>query len=198
MKKNNVICPACGSKDLERKEVDGKDCVTLGSEFTYKEIYYHCRNCFDEFDIFNESEKNFRDAEQQAHKLFAAQAIGYLADKSISMALFERVFELPTRTLTRWKEGNLSASALSLLRILITYPWIVKVAEKKYISEFATYELIHAAANTFIKYAAVLPYGFKLEKEQISNDTTCYRVSMDITKETLPRAGYKEIMGVKG
>ncbi len=187
MKKNNVICPACGSEDLQRNEVDSTDCITLGSEFTYKEIYYHCQNCSDEFDIFNESEKNFRDAEQKAHKLFAAQAIEYLADKNISMALFERVFELPTRTLTRWKEGNLSASALSLLRILVTYPWVVKVAEKKYIPEFANYELMHAAANTFIKCAANFGHGFKFEIEQKSKDTTFVTINMDVAKEATPR-----------
>ncbi len=104
------------------------------------------------------------------------------------MALCERVFELPTRTLTRWKEGNLSAGALSLLRILITYPWITKVAEKKYALEFANYELINAAANTFLMYTATLPHGFKLEIEQVSKNTTFFKVNMDTTKELIPKA----------
>lgn len=198
MKNNNVICPACSSKDMERHEIDSKDCVTLGSEFTYKEIYYLCNKCSDEFDIFNETEKNFLDAEEKAYKLFASYAIEDLASKGISMALFERIFELPTRTLTRWKEGNLSAGALSLLRILITYPWIIKVAEKKYASEFANYELMHAAANTFIRYAATFPHGFKLEIEQVSNNTTFYKVNMDTTKELMPKATvYKGMIGAR-
>ncbi len=193
MKNNNVICPACGSKNMERHEVDSKDCVTLGSEFTYKEIYYLCKECSDEFDIFNESEKNFRDAEQKAHKLFAAQAIEYLANTGISMALFERVFELPTRTLTRWKEGNLSASALSLLRLLITYPWMTKVAEKKYASDFANYELVHAATNTLVRHATNLHYGIKIEIEQKFSGTTVFKINTDATNEMTPRATvYKE------
>ena len=197
MKNNNVICPACGSKDMERHEVDSRDCVTLGSPFTYKEIYYLCNKCSDEFDIFNETEKNLLDAEEKAHKLFASYAIENLANKGISMALFERIFELPTRTLTRWKEGNLSAAALSLLRILITYPWITKVAEKKYVSEFANCELMHAAANTFIRFASILPHGFKLEIEQLSNTTFC-KVNMDTIKELMPKATvHKGIRGAR-
>lgn len=199
MKTNNAIsCPACGSKKIERHEVISKDSVTLGSEFIYQEVYYHCDDCSDEFDILNESEKNFRDAEQKAHKLFATQAIEHLVSMGISMALFERVFELPTRTLTRWKEGNLSAGALSLLRVLITYPWVVKVAEKKYDTKFANYELVYAATSTLVRHAANLQHGVSIEIEHKFSSTTFFKINTDATNEMIPRATvYKEVSGAR-
>ena len=73
----------------------------------------------------------------------------------ISMAMFERVFELPPRTLTRWKAGDFSSSALALLRIAATFPWIIKVAEHKFEHKHAGYALITAAANEFMEEANI-------------------------------------------
>jgi hypothetical protein len=60
---------------------------------------------------------------------------------NISMAMLEPVFDLPARTLTRWKHGDFSSSALALLRIVSTFPWIIHVAEEKFNPKQASLEI---------------------------------------------------------
>jgi len=153
MSKDKAICPACGSTDTHRHKTTSTAHVTLGPTFTYADVYYLCNSCKEEIDIFNETEQNFQAGEKEAQKQFVQHAIEYMSSNGVGMALFERVFELPTRTLARWKEGNFSSSALSLLHIVITFPWIIKVAEKKFSPEYANHELICAAASKFVEQA---------------------------------------------
>lgn len=44
----------------------------------------------------------------------------------------ERVLGLPARTIARWKTGHASASATALLRFIVTYPWLLEVAEDQF------------------------------------------------------------------
>jgi hypothetical protein len=48
------------------------------------------------------------------------------------MAYFERAFELPVRTGTRWKSGDFSSSSIALLRIVKTFPWMTEIAEARF------------------------------------------------------------------
>lgn len=100
-----------------------------------------------------ETDISYMAAQKQAETIFVQTSIEKLNKLNISMALFERVFELPSRTLTRWKNGDFSASALALLRIIMTYDWIVEVAANKFESKFKSMALIKAAANEFTQLA---------------------------------------------
>lgn len=151
MSNKQPICPACGSTDVVRHESVSADRITLGNEFSYKDIYYSCKLCEEEIDIFGETDKNYLAAQKQAQDKFVKTFIEGMNEHGISMALFERVFELPARTLIRWKEGNYSSSALALLHIIKTYPWIIKVAENKFERKQVSLQLINAAANEFIQ-----------------------------------------------
>lgn len=149
-----ATCPACGSIDVERHEKENTAFTTMGPEFSYKQIFYSCKACTEEIDIFGESDENYLAGQKRSQHKFVERAIEWMSTNNISMAFFERVFELPARTLTRWKEGTFSASALSLLHVIVTYPWIVKVAENKFNPSAASYELIMAATNKFLQHTA--------------------------------------------
>jgi transposase-like protein len=149
MNSKKPVCPACGSTDVVRHENISTDRISPGNEFSYKDIYYSCNLCGEEIDIFGETDKNYLIAQKQAQDKFVKVFIEEMAASGISMAWFERAFELPARTLIRWKEGNYSSSALALLRIIKIYPWIIKVAENKFDSKQVRLQLINAAANEF-------------------------------------------------
>src|SRR5690606_15728742 len=83
--------------------------------------------------------------------IFAKNILESMSNVGITMAMFERVFELPTRTLTRWKNGDFSASALALLRIVATYPWIIEVAEHKFEKNYANFAVVKIAANELLE-----------------------------------------------
>lgn len=73
-----------------------------------------------------------------------------LSAKNISMAQFERTFNLPKRTLARWKKGNCSAAGLALLKIVDVYPWVLQLAEAKYTPACANYFLVKNASDIII------------------------------------------------
>jgi DNA-directed RNA polymerase subunit RPC12/RpoP len=133
-----VICPACGSEKVSRIEKEELGHLTLGSDFTYKAVIYKCSTCSEEGDFFAESDKDYLLTQREAQINLVKHMIEDLNNKGISMASFERILELPARTLTRWKNGNFSSSAIALLRIAITYPWILETANHKFESSLDT------------------------------------------------------------
>jgi len=146
-KHNVVICPACGSQRVSRSEYENSNQLTLGSKFSFKEVLYTCNTCGEEGDFFAETDKNYLAAQKAAQLNLIKKILEDLHSNGISMALIERVFELPPRTLTRWKNGDFSSSALSLLRIIFTYPWIIEVAENKFEKNISCSAILTAAAQ---------------------------------------------------
>lgn len=155
MVNESVICPACGSGKVSRSETECTDKLTLGSEFTFKTINYKCNSCGEEGDFLAESDENYLAAQKEAQVHLVKQILGNLHQVGISMALFERVFELPARTLTRWKNGDFSSTSVALLRLVSTCPWIIEVAEYKFDPTSARNILIKVAAQEFTKVASV-------------------------------------------
>lgn len=135
-------CPACASNDMVRNEKIKEEILTPGLEFTFNEIYYVCNSCHEEGDFTGETDKNYLQAQKAAQILFIKNIIENMNKAGITMAMLERVFELPSRTLTRWKNGDFSATTLALLRIIATYPWIIKVAENRFERNYANFILI--------------------------------------------------------
>lgn len=68
-----------------------------------------------------------------------------ISSLNISMAQFERTFDLPKRTLARWKQGHCSASGMALLTLVQTYPWLLDLAEATYAKDTANYLLVKNA-----------------------------------------------------
>jgi len=157
MTKNQIICPACGSENIARSEFENTEQLTLGPEFAFKQVNYKCNECEEEGDFAAETDKNFVVAQKSAQEGLVRNTIEELCGRNISMAFFERVFELPARTLTRWKTGDFSSSAIALLRIAKTYPWIAEVAERRFESNFSRGILIREAAIALGTVAQEIP-----------------------------------------
>lgn len=149
MNKDLVICPMCGSQDVARFEKQSLTQLTLGDRFAFKEIYFKCNSCKEEGDFLAETDKYYLIAQKEAQGKLVKQILENLSEAGIAMAMLERVFELPIKTLTRWKGGDFSSSAIALLRIIITYPWIIEVAEHRFDSNFASQAVIKAAIKEF-------------------------------------------------
>ena len=164
-----LICPACGSYDVLRHEQESTDQLTLGSEFHYNEIYYHCNACHEEGDYFSETDAGYLIAQKNAQAIQLKKMLEDMNKAGISMAMFERVFELPTRTMTRWKSGDFSASVLALLRLVTTYPWLINVAENKFDRKQANYALINAAVHEFMEEANHALLGQSQKSKNLSS-----------------------------
>lgn len=149
MKINRNQCPACGSTEVVRYENKKFEQLTLGNKFSYDEIYYQCSSCSEEGDFLSETDKNYLSAQKNAQQEMINEIIDHFNQSNVSMAMLERIFELPARTLTRWKNGDFSSSGLALLRVLATFPWIINVADHKFNATYASSAIIKAAVQEF-------------------------------------------------
>lgn len=157
MTKHQIICPACGSENFARTEFENTEQLTLGPEFSFNQVNYKCNECGEEGDFAAETDKNFLVAQKSAQEGLVKHIIEDLCGRNISMAFFERVFELPVRTVTRWKTGDFSSSAIALLRVAKTYPWITEVAEHRFEPSYARAVLVREAANALGRAANEIP-----------------------------------------
>jgi len=171
-----IICPACGSKKLKRVEEDSTGKLTLGDTFNFKEVYFECVLCDEQYDILRETDENFLKAQKKAQSQLVKDIIRELNDEKISMSFLERVFELPVRTLTRWKKGDFSATAIAFLRIIKTYPWIVEVAEHKFDQGFSQKALVRAGSFFPMKKANEAPSSL----DYVENSTRASAPTMSI------------------
>lgn len=146
-----ITCPACASDDICRKEKNREETLTSGIKFTFKEICYTCNLCHEEGDFTGETDKNYLHAQKSAQTQLVKNILDDMNKVGITMAMFERVFELPSRTLTRWKNGDFSASTLALLRIVATYPWMINVAENRFERSYANFILIKVGVEELEK-----------------------------------------------
>src|SRR5690348_17035405 len=96
-----LTCPACASDNIIRHEKVSSGKLTLGSEFTFNEVYYTCNVCHEEGDFTEEADKNYLLAQKNAQAQLVKDILDNMNKVGITMAMFERVFELPSRTLTR-------------------------------------------------------------------------------------------------
>ncbi len=154
------VCPICGSKHISRIEKESTGQLSMGTEFVFKEIIYKCASCKEMGDFFHESDKFYMDAKNQAENTLVKQILEDLNNNGMSMAYIERVFELPARTLTRWKTGDYSSSALALLKIINTFPWILEVAENRFSPAVSKAIFLQAAMSEFVnglKKESIIP-----------------------------------------
>ena len=147
---SNIICPVCGSDKIAKNVSMERGRIPAGPEFTYEQEYYTCGACTEVGDFAQVNDDKYLTQYNEALAVSVKQQIDDLSDKfDISMAYFERAFELPMRTLTRWKNGEFSATAVALLRVVTQFPWISEVAENQFNPVFADNIMLNNAVTIF-------------------------------------------------
>ena len=153
-----ILCPSCNSSKVTKQDISLSNQLTLGPSFEYNGLIYKCSSCGAEGDFTPDiTDENYQGAEKAAQTISIGGMIDYLNSKDISMARFERAFELPFRTLTRWKGGDFSSSALALLRTVNTFPWLTDVAECRFSPNVSNGILWTEAAKSLTQSIAMVP-----------------------------------------
>jgi hypothetical protein len=142
-------CPVCGGVKVEGNEEREAVTVPYGPVCTFLRSVHQCSECGERGDFSNVNDSRLEKALEIAVRASVASMIDELSRRGFSMAYLERALELPQRTLARWKTGECSASAVALLRILRTYPWIGRVAESGYDERCAKSLLVSEAVVVF-------------------------------------------------
>lgn len=173
-----TTCPACGSDALIKKTRDIKIPLEFGRDVTVEESIYVCQVCGTDGDFADENDKKIEHALEFAKRKFTEQILDNLVGKGISMAYFERAMGLPTRTLARWKQGNISASGFALIKTIETYPWLLEVADERFERGFAVKTLINKAAEAL--QSVVEPHVVRCEK-MVTTDGSTATINMSLT-----------------
>ena len=128
----SISCPVCGSEKLSKNIRKISIPVKYGREVQIDETVYTCEECKVEGDFANENDEIIEQAIELAKSKSAGSMLDDLSTQGIRMAYFERALSLPTRTLARWKKGEISASGLALLKVVRTIPWVLDIADEDF------------------------------------------------------------------
>jgi hypothetical protein len=105
-------------------------------------------------DFAQQNESRVVDALEHAVRDSARAMIDQLADRGITMAYFERALQLPQRTLARWKDGGCAAAGIAVLRLIRTYPWLLRVADHGFSEAASQGTLITEGAAAYVQALA--------------------------------------------
>lgn len=132
-KERVIECPVCGSNKIEREEKETSLCVPYGTEKKVSETLFRCSECKTSFGDDKSADEDIKRALELLKKDSARNILKYFSENRMNFAGMERALELPQRTMSRWKtEGAVDASALALLRMIRTFPWLIDVADNNY------------------------------------------------------------------
>lgn len=142
-----VTCPACGSSNVKEEKTSRSLPVPYGPPAAFMERVFTCADCDTSGDFTGENDAAVREAVEKSQASAAEAIFRWLGEQNVSAAYLERALRLPARTTARWKSGELSAAALALLRLVRTYPWLLKVADSGFESTVVQQEVVAAAAK---------------------------------------------------
>lgn len=127
-----VSCPFCGSENVSPKEVVENYPVPFCADAEIKHKVYFCHDCEEEGDFDGTDDKRVLAAIKKADARSAAKLMDDLAEDGITMTYLEKALRIPFRTTARWKRGNISHSALALLRLVRFSPQLLEVADDSF------------------------------------------------------------------
>jgi len=130
-----VSCPFCGSENVSPKEVVENYPVPFCADAKIKHKVYFCHDCEEEGDFDGTDDKQVLASIKKADTRSAAKLMDDLAADGITMTYLEKALRIPFRTTARWKRGNISHSALALLRLVRFSPQLLEVADDNFSDE---------------------------------------------------------------
>ena len=144
---SKLTCPACGSDDVTSATNVAELALPFSEAVRVEEVVNTCRVCGTEGDFLDQNQARVDEALRVATRESVRQMIDGLGNQGVTMAYFERALRLPQRTLARWKTGECTASAIAVLRLVSTYPWLLSVAEASFDFSCAQQKLVEAASQ---------------------------------------------------
>lgn len=156
-------CPFCGSGELTAESERRVLSVPYGVPVPYDSPFFECRSC---------GEQATADQPEKAEALKRAtvESVNAMLDllnaRDITTAYLLRALRIPQRTATRWKRGQISASALALIRIIRTYPSLLEVADSDFNPEMV---LRRGPQSNAVNTAAASSVNAKIESSRSEN-----------------------------
>lgn len=142
--KVTLKCPMCGSDKLGISEREEKRSVPFGPDALCVLQVVTCSECGEHGDFGLVNDARIEAAIDASVTASVDVMLSHLEEIGLSNAYIERVFDIPARTIARWKRGERSATVVAFLRLLSTFPWLVEVAEENFSQREADLQVIDA------------------------------------------------------
>jgi hypothetical protein len=166
---DDLICPVCESEDIQIEKLSQSHSYAYGGEFVFDQTLHVCQDCGEKGSFSNQliedNHETFSVALKEADRESLESIFEDLSIKGNSLAYIERSLGLAQRTLSRWKSQGASASGMALMRVVRTYPWILKVADENFDNGIALEELTRNAVKSF--YETMSSAGFRAHQPKI-------------------------------
>jgi len=153
---DSLFCMECDSENITTKFIDFEVPLPLGGNFSYKKEIHVCENCNEEGSFSDQQIKENHERYLAALNEANSKSLNHILEDfsawDFSLAHIERSLRLPQRTISRWKaaeasDKGISAAGIALLRVVHTYPWMLKVADQDFDKTIAEQELIRQYAD---------------------------------------------------
>lgn len=133
------ICECCGSSNVTIRESSRMYPIPFANHIEYKNLVIHCNDCGEDVELdAAQSVDEFLSEKNPIYLNEIQKSIKVILDemeqKGYSQSRIERAFDIPKRTVSKWyNHVNMpSAGALSLLRLIMNFPWLINIAENNY------------------------------------------------------------------
>lgn len=138
-----TTCPACGSPNVETKKSTESFDTPYGPSFNVELRTHRCESCGESGDFDKSNDEIIRGAIRQSERDGMKSMLKNLAEKGIMQPYIERALGL---------EGvTTSKEMAALLRIITTYPWVLRVADARYASGESFKALVIEAGKAILR-----------------------------------------------
>jgi hypothetical protein len=160
---SELTCPVCGSNNIVKSSYKEFVHDSLCGQVLVEKTVYHCNSCGEEGDFFNDNDKIINETLEIMRGNFVASTLDTFVTNKISFSSMERALDLPQRTLTKWKNGVSSPTAvgIALLKYLRLFPWLLEVAENDFEYETSQKIFMMTAFNKMINKMSFYENEFK-------------------------------------
>lgn len=113
---------------------------------------------------------------KKAQRELQGKLIDDICSMGYSQAYVERALELPQRTIARWKNGDVSAANLALLRILKTVPQFIDIADRQFAKMFVMAELTKYLKDQYKSVIDNNGIGTSVSVNKLNSNTISFNV----------------------
>lgn len=163
----NTPCPFCDSNEVKKITIEETFTIPFCEDAVIPHETFKCNACEEEGDFDNSLDKALTSDIDKANLMSAPELINKLTEDGITMTYLEKALRLPFRTTSRWKRGEISRSALALLRFIRFSPQLLEVADDNFSDK------------------AIMKYQFERPCDFFEKETSNTQYHIDI--------GYKEV-----
>ena len=149
-----LICPACGSTDVQVISKTQRIQESFGIYEDIESVENICQICNTTGDFLDSNTSLITETISKLKVKVAISILESLQSEGKSLASMERALNIPQKTFAKWKNGatNPSATGVTLLKFIKLFPWLLDVADSNFDQQKSHQIMLKAASEKWMEY----------------------------------------------